>query len=146
MLPGDVSGSKPSIAIRAADAGRGRCGLGIAIVLSKVDLPLPRSCSNSIVCLRIDDFAESPDVLSDTTSFCGLALADATCAAERDVDLIRGDRIKSSCSIGWVAAPFFTKDLAPATAAAATAPVAVVRAFVGELRLVGRVEKACAAP
>jgi len=125
------------------------------MVLSKVGLPLPRSCSDSVVCLRIDDLVdlpcvciatESPEVLSDTTSCCGLALADATCAAKRDGDLIGSDRFKSSCSIGWVAAPFFTKDLAPAAAAAAAAPVAVVRAFVGGLRLIGCAEKAWAAP
>jgi hypothetical protein len=125
------------------------------MVVSKVGPSLPPSCSNSAVCWRrgaSTDFPcaciaiRSPDVLLDTTSFCGLALADAAWAAEWEAGLIGRGRFKSSCLTGWVAAPFFTKDLLPAAVAAAAAPVAVLRGFVGGLRLVGCAAKAREAP
>jgi hypothetical protein len=64
----------------------------------------------------------SLEPFSDNASFCGLALADATRAADSEGDLTGTGRRASCCSIGRGAGLFFTRDLVPAAAAAAAAP------------------------
>ena len=82
------------------------------------------------------------------TSFCGLTLADAAWAADRDGDLIGVGWCTSCCFIGRGGGPFFATDLVPAVAA--TAAAAALSELVWLLgwppTMAGRVENAWAAP
>jgi hypothetical protein len=103
------------------------------MVLSNHGRTLLWYSSNPVFCLRIGspiglgDFLTayiaigSLEGFSSTTSFCGLALADAAWAAECEGDLIGTGWCTSCCLIDRGAGPFFMKKLLPAAAAAAAA-------------------------
>jgi hypothetical protein len=84
------------------------------------------------------------------TSFCGLVLADAALAADRDGDLIEVGWRTSCCFIRRGGGPFFATDLVPAAAATAAAAAAALSELVWLLgwapTMAGRVENAWAAP